>query len=432
MVWDILGEDGHTAGAFNVPSMYPTVVADGAFLLSGGPIGGDDWGAPPSRRDHLKSVVPRFYDHKPSLNDPPAELVDNVKSKTELVTKYATTVLTEESPEFFMTVYKGTDTLGHYFWVDHDPTHPNHDPGTEWEETLRDYYRFVDDHLASLLDAASEETNVIILSDHGMGPAEGSFALNQWLVDEGYLVIDDGDMSESPSQSATSGLTKDRVRSLIRHLPFADQLEQLAPTSVTDRIPEENPMILDLDIDWEETTAYSSRQGQIYVCADDESAIVDEMAARLSELADTHELSLTLHRREDTYTGEFADRAPHLTVGLDATRIRHRIGYDSVYTEGVNNRKRNGIHRSDGLYFAAGPDFESVDGEPASVTDITPTVLHAMGVPLSKVMEGTPLSSLSTANSPEYVTRERNLSRRAISQEEQEAVAERLDDLGYL
>jgi predicted AlkP superfamily phosphohydrolase/phosphomutase len=60
MLWDILASEGHSAGAFNVPSMYPAVATDDAFLISGGPIGGDDWAAPTSRKPILTRLFLGF------------------------------------------------------------------------------------------------------------------------------------------------------------------------------------------------------------------------------------------------------------------------------------------------------------------------------------------------------------------------------------
>jgi arylsulfatase A-like enzyme len=86
----------------------------------------------------------------------------------------------------------------------------------------------------------------------------------------------------------------------------------------------------------------------------------------------------------------------------------------------------------------AGNGIEPGEGTDASLLDIAPTVLYAMGVPIPDVMDGDPLTDVFTRN-----FRERHgVTRRPLSELVQrtndgtgrntEAVQDRLEDLGYI
>jgi hypothetical protein len=71
--------------------------------------------------------------------------------------------------------FGGTDVLGHRFWRWTYPKLYKFPPTDESVEAygsvLRDYYRHTDRRVGKLLAAAPADANIILLSDHGMGPA---------------------------------------------------------------------------------------------------------------------------------------------------------------------------------------------------------------------------------------------------------------------
>jgi arylsulfatase A-like enzyme len=55
----------------------------------------------------------------------------------------------------------------------------------------------------------------------------------------------------------------------------------------------------------------------------------------------------------------------------------------------------NGFHRMNGIFLAYGPDIQAgrhIEG--ADITDIAPTVLHAMGLPVPDDMDGHVLTAI--------------------------------------
>jgi predicted AlkP superfamily phosphohydrolase/phosphomutase len=88
------------------------------------------------------------------------------------------------------------DRLQHGFWHLTDPEHRRFEPRNPFEHAIRDYYRFLDRQIGELLDILDlDDTAVWVVSDHGAKRLDGSFALNDWLIREGLLVL------KSPSHS---------------------------------------------------------------------------------------------------------------------------------------------------------------------------------------------------------------------------------------
>src|SRR5262249_52654225 len=54
---------------------------------------------------------------------------------------------------------------------------------------IRDYYRYLDHEVGSLLELLNEETIVLVVSDHGARRLDGGFCVNEWLIREGLLTL---------------------------------------------------------------------------------------------------------------------------------------------------------------------------------------------------------------------------------------------------
>ena len=101
---------------------------------------------------------------------------------------YIRAVVKQGSLDFLHFVEIGTDRLHHAFWDKIDPTHPRYQDDA-YAQMARTYYEKLDDELGALLDMAPDNTSVLVVSDHGAQPMHDTFAINQWLVDQGYLKL---------------------------------------------------------------------------------------------------------------------------------------------------------------------------------------------------------------------------------------------------
>ena len=99
-------------------------------------------------------------------------------------------LMTSRPWDFFMHVDMGVDRMHHGFWKFFDATHPKHEPGNPYENAIRDYYVHLDAQIGERLALLDEETAVLVVSDHGAKPMVGGICFNEWLKQEGYLVLE--------------------------------------------------------------------------------------------------------------------------------------------------------------------------------------------------------------------------------------------------
>ena len=69
------------------------------------------------------------------------------------------------------------------------PRHRLFEAGNPYREVVGDYYRLLDDKVGELLELLDEETVILVVSDHGAKPLDGGFCINEWLIRQGWLVL---------------------------------------------------------------------------------------------------------------------------------------------------------------------------------------------------------------------------------------------------
>jgi predicted AlkP superfamily phosphohydrolase/phosphomutase len=247
------------------------------------------------------------------------------------------------------------DKLQHLAWplIDLD-SFP--EPATGEQERLRalclDYFRRLDSYLERIFERAGPEATTLIVSDHGFGPSHDVFHLNVWLRDAGYLRwTDDGSTAEGADAMFAT-----------RH---RTQL-----------------------FDWSHTTAYglTPSSNGIYLTTRPGTAAYDRLRDELIEGLAAVELVEAVMTREEAYPGDQAHLAPDLTL-----RLRDQ-GFVSVIDAGAPLRRRpepRGMHRSEGVVFAAGPGIPAgrcIDA--CSIADIFPLVLHSLGLEIPAGLDG--------------------------------------------
>ena len=101
---------------------------------------------------------------------------------------------------------------------------------------------------------------------------------------------------------------------------------------------------------------------------------------------------------------------------------------------------RSGDHRLDGIFIASGPQIQKGKNiENAGIIDVTPTILHLMGLSLLESMDGRVLKEIFESDS-EALKRKIRYEEPSVeskkevhlSQKEVDEVKEKLRGLGYL
>jgi predicted AlkP superfamily phosphohydrolase/phosphomutase len=193
-VWDLLGATGRKSLLIGVPPGYPPRPLEGwrisCFLT---PKTSKEYTHPADLAAEIREElgedeyifdIPKFREQGEDV------VLERVFAMTGRRFRVARRLVRTKPWDFFMMVEMGPDRLHHVFWHHFDPAHPKHVPGNPYQTAFRNYYRFLDREVGSLLEAIPDDAVVIVMSDHGARPMAGGVRFNEWLAREGYLRFD--------------------------------------------------------------------------------------------------------------------------------------------------------------------------------------------------------------------------------------------------
>lgn len=197
-VWNLLSDAGKRVATIGVPQTYPVQPINGqmvsCFLT---PSAKSQYTHPPELKQEIAGWIgDEFLVDVPNFR---SENKDRILSDIYRMAEQHFTIcrrlLQRERYDYFMTVDMGVDRIHHAFWKYMDPAHPKHVPGNRFQQAIHDYYVFIDQQIAALLEYVDDDTIVLVVSDHGGKAMVGGLCINEWLIREGYLVL-----KEYPSQ----------------------------------------------------------------------------------------------------------------------------------------------------------------------------------------------------------------------------------------
>ncbi len=367
-IWDILGDAGKRSIVLNVPMTFPVRPLNGMMVTDFLTPGFDGPSVyPESLKKDIVQVLGRPYSfdvsefggYRKLSNE---ELVERVFAMTDEHLRLAEHLLTEPWDLFvFATV--GSDRLHHTLWRYLDPAHPAHEKHPVFSEAIPRYYKKLDAALARILERLPPDTTIIVSSDHGMGTMHGRVNLNDWLMREGYLVLNED---------------------------FASELKQ-------------GPKKLTLGrVDWDRTRAYGlgAYEALLYLHPEKKNqdpraydALFAEVARGISSIPgpDGRPLSTVVHRLDEMYGDTALAEAPDGVVYFDGLLMGANcdVGNVGMYSWANIVGADDGLHVPEGTFIMSGPGVAprgQVDT--ISVVDMTPTMLGLLGVPSHPRMKG--------------------------------------------
>jgi predicted AlkP superfamily phosphohydrolase/phosphomutase len=393
-VWDLLSDNGRDVIVVGVPGTYPPPRVRGAIVscfLTPDPRT-STYTYPAELKDEIESVVGEYeVDVRDFRTDEKDRLLADIVDMTKKRFRLATHLLDTRPWDFFAMVEMGTDRVHHGFWRYMDPEHRLYEPGSRFEDAIRDYYVLVDGLIGELLERADDDTAVLVVSDHGAKRMDGAIAINEWLRRNGYLTL----------RSEPDGASK-----------------------VTPDM-----------IDWEKTTAWGEggyyarlflnvrgREPQGVVDPERYEAVRTEIVDALEALGDEdgNPIGTRVYRPEDLYS-EVNGVPPDLLVYFGDLHWRSAgtVG-TPVHLRENDTGPDDANHAHEGLYILAGTGVEPGSGEEQRIVDIAPTVLRLLDEPVPAEMGGEAVSTNGQRPGGGY------------SEAEEALVAQRLEDLGYL
>jgi predicted AlkP superfamily phosphohydrolase/phosphomutase len=190
-VWDLVGEAGKRVAVLYVPPSYPPPGVRGELVSCFLTPGTDSPHTfPPSLQEELRERFgPPLIDIEDFRNTPKRDLLHQLRAMAEQHFSTAEYIWQTREPDFLMMVEIGIDRLHHAFWQYLDPSHPDYTPQNPFRRPCRDYFSFVDEKIGRLCAAAGSDTAVLVVSDHGARTMRGGICINEWLIEQGYLVL---------------------------------------------------------------------------------------------------------------------------------------------------------------------------------------------------------------------------------------------------
>ena len=466
-LWGCLSRHGRRVGVVNVPMTYPPEPVNG-YLISGldTPHELSPFMYPVEVRHELKQAGIRYRIDQQHLGNMRTDarrekqlkdIFDAETWRTDAFQK-----LSQVRPsDFRMIVYGATDQVQHHFWHFMDSSHDKHDAegAKKFQHAIRDTYEHIDKQLGRILQDTSDDTAVIIMSDHGFGPTSSiRLRLNGALHEAGLLEFE---QTETRRPSVTRKLAG-WLDGMLRSTLSSDAKRTIAGMFPKLRVWFEN--LDEAKIDWSNTKAHCNEayRSSPAVWIKKIEAIANGHTTSLCESVEQALKSLvdpqtgepvisSLHRPRESYTGPHTERAPELLPSWweDGFLIEQsEPAGDAPLVERSTSPVEGGVefagsHRLDGVFMASGGPFrQGVEFTGARITDVTPTVLHVMGFPIPNDMDGHVLSDaleddfLASRNTEwEEVDDDQTLQdeeRSTFTHNESELIAKRLQALGYI
>ena len=475
LLWEIAAENGKLTVAGGVPMSYPPRPPQfpgfylGDFLS---PSDAKDFSTDPAIFAELEKEVGPYRPWTTSIHDGgnEAAVLADLHSFLDQHLHAIQFLMKRCAWDLFIFDVMATDRFQHELWHVWDLTH-RAARGREselkaLEPKLIEFWKTVDRGIGAIEAALPSDAALLVISDHGFGPIEYYVNFNVWLLEQGYIALEDSLYVKQKHWCYRRGLTPEWIYRVMSRLGMGNHRVSRfrgKQTGFLDRIGE-SLFLSRRHIDWSRTQAYAQGNfGQIFLnlkgrqpdgCVepDDAPAVLADLKAKLHAIAnpETGEpLVNHVYERDELYSGPHAELAPDLTVVLKDWRYR-TIGLHDFTTHRVISPAfgPTGDHRMEGILIAAGPAIRTAaEVHDPMLLDIAPTVLHLLGIPVPPGLDGRVLTelltpqyavpasvpALSTALSATPINGNANgLGESHYTPDEHAEIQERLSDLGYL
>ena len=158
-LWDVAAAAGKQAHIIGVPPSYPprrvSGICVGCFLTPD--TQRNEYTFPPTVKTEIASLVGEYAtDVKDFRTENKAWLLEQIYAMSRKHFQVIRHYLKQSRWDYFQFVEIGLDRIQHGFWDCHDPQHRHFVPGNPFLQTIRDYYRYLDEEVGSLLALLDE------------------------------------------------------------------------------------------------------------------------------------------------------------------------------------------------------------------------------------------------------------------------------------
>ena len=363
-IWDHLAGQGKHSIVMGLPPGYPPRpikgMRIGCFLTPD--TAKNEFTYPPELGHEIRTLVGDYPVDVPGFRtDDKAWLRDQIFEMSRKQWKVVRWLLAEKEWDYFHFVDIGLDRVHHGFWDCFDRQHVHYKPGNAYENVIPDYYVWLDEQIGAVADMLGDNGVLLVVSDHGAQRLDGGFAINEWLAQEGLLVL-----NEMPDTAT----------------PFARLKVNWAKTKV-----------------WSEGGYYAriffnveGREPRGIIPAKHYEAFRDEVKQTMEALNDPQgrPLNSQVFKPEQIYR-KVCNVAPDLIVYFGGLYWRSigSVGHGRLHVDENDTGPDACNHAQFGAFVLCAPGLEAHgEYQGAHLLDISPTLLDVAGYPLLSTMQG--------------------------------------------
>lgn len=394
--WDVASEHGKTVCLVNPFMAYPPWEVNG-YMVSG-PVfvkDGSEMAWPPSLGQEKPIPSMGGIVDLPD-KDTLGPFAQQTVRYTEDQHRYSLDLLQSKGPfDLFFSTYLTLDRVQHFFWRYQDQGDPTYPGPNEHERVIHDFHLLFDRIVGDYLDAAGDEYEILVLSDHGHGRRCTKVAnVNEYLRRKGWIEARGGGKNPLHPRRLVQRLKTTAMATLDR-LDMADLSHRIARTVPRVRELKKTSFLVDEASNLVFTPRFAgtnpcggvninrdvlARTGREYEGV--RRALVDDLRAMREERTGEEVFQWVLPREEYVGTGEAVDRFPDVVFLL---KSEYGTGWDlfgDLVATNPTHRKISGGHKLQGvLYTSVDPHALDLDLEDVpSVADIAPLVLKVLGL----------------------------------------------------
>ncbi len=361
-IWDYVGKQGGESCLVSVPPSYPPYPVNGnlisCFIT---PPGSDkDTTFPPELRDEIEDRFGPYIFDVAFRTEDRDKILAEIREMTEQRFEVMKWLVEAKPWRLFMFVEIGVDRIQHAFWKYMDAEHHLYEPGNPYETAILDYYRLLDRRIGELLSLAGDDTVVLVVSDHGAKRMKGAFCVNEWLIDQGDLVV--------------------KAR------------------------PEKPTSLEKLDIDWDRTKAWAwggyyarvflnveGREPRGVIPPEDYEKERDALIERIKAIkGPNNEAWATRVIKPQEHYEVLEGDYPDLMVYFDDLywRSAGTLGHGTMFLPENDTGPDDAVHAQEGIYILFDPQEKVGRRLDADILDIAPTVLDRLDIPVPAEMRG--------------------------------------------
>ncbi len=363
-LWNHLSRNRLSSLVWGIPLTYPPKPLNGMMVSSFlTPDKSVQWTFPAEAAAQVDAAAGGDYiiDVKNFRTDEKEQLLEQIYEMTRRRFKAFRHFYNAGEYDFAMMVEMGVDRIHHAFWRYMDKAHRLYEPGNQYENAIHDYYVYLDEEIALTLELIDEDTEVMLVSDHGAKTMKGGFCINEYLQQEGYLTL-----KEQPAE----------------------------PTKLKPHM-----------IDWSKTKAWGEggyysrifmnvegREPEGVIPADEYHEERDKLMHKLQHTVDENGklLGTVVYKPEEIYE-QIVNIPPDLIVHLGNLdwRSAGSVGMGTMHIFENDTGPDDANHAQEGIFITSIKLSTSVSSKnPYSIFDIAPTVLDYFDIDVPDEMIG--------------------------------------------